>query len=32
LEQDAVMYPYIEAVRQLVANSELAAAVHAALE
>jgi histidine ammonia-lyase len=32
LEQDAVMYPYIEAVRQLVANSDLASAVHAALE
>jgi histidine ammonia-lyase len=31
LEQDAVMYPYIEAVRLLIANGDLGAAVTAAL-
>ena len=31
LEQDAVMYPYIEAVRALVASGELVAAVKQAL-
>jgi histidine ammonia-lyase len=31
LEQDAVMYPYIEAVRRLIASGELMEAVHTAL-
>ena len=32
LEQDAVMYPYIEAVRDLVASGSLAEAVNRALQ
>ena len=32
LESDAVLYPYIEAVRQLVAQGDLCSAVEAALE
>jgi histidine ammonia-lyase len=32
LEQDAVMYPYIEAVRQLIAGSELVKATNRAVQ
>jgi histidine ammonia-lyase len=31
LEQDAVLYPYIEAVRELIVDGSLRAAVQAAL-